>query len=180
MVAVVRVHLDSVNPAAPEVTYPEELLYGIPARFRFSSGGDRDVWGFQYSWAELGVPGCTFGEIGQLVCGKPGADLYVNHPGGAATADLSPTPGPRSLYVRSIDRAGNISATQTFTFYVQYTSPTIELVGPAPEWNSNVTLRFTPHPGFAAASDVVAYVYTVSGGRSRLSRPDRTTAQASR
>ena len=57
-------------------------------------------------------------------------------------------------------------------FYVQYTSPTIEVVGPAPEWNSDVTLRFTPHPGFAA-SDVVEYVYSVSGG------PQQTVAAGS-
>src|SRR5688572_28084273 len=37
--------VDSVNPAEPEVTYPVEPLHGMTARVRFSSGGDRDVWG---------------------------------------------------------------------------------------------------------------------------------------
>lgn len=138
---------------------------GVPGVFTFSGGGDGDVLGFEYSWGELGVPGCSFGDLGQLVCPDPFSSpntVRAKHPGGTATVTLSPSRSfLDTLVVRSIDRAGNRSPEFRYNVRVPDTSPTVSVVGNEPEWNRPVTLKFTPHPD---VTTVTEYEYRLDFG----------------
>jgi hypothetical protein len=163
--------LDTIAPAQPLVTssnYPEEGggqvgTIGESALFTFSAGDDVDTIGFEYSWIGVSTPGCSFGTLGQLVCRDPFVEpdtVHADAPGGTVTVALTPPgTGPHTLYVRSIDAAGNRSReTTTYRIFVPYPAPLISVVGDEPEWGQTVVLRFAPFPG---VTGTVEYDYSL-------------------
>ncbi|WP_155369275.1 hypothetical protein [Catellatospora vulcania] len=178
---------DRTAPAAPAVTssnYPaadsgEATPLGVPGEFTFSGGGNADVAGFEYAWEMLGVPGCSYGgDVGQLVCADPleGPNVVrADVPGGSATVRLSP---PQSTYntlrVRSLDAAGNRSGEVSYEIFAPWQGdPVISVVGAAPQWNEQVTLRFA---AAAEISGTTEFEYRVDFGEPRTvaAGPDGT------
>ncbi|MFI6077372.1 LamG domain-containing protein [Actinoplanes sp. NPDC051343] len=76
---------------------------GVPGTFTFDSAGVADIDHFVYGWSD-----------------PPTTPVDADALGGKATVTLTP-PGdnPRTLYVRSVDRAGNLSSSATLHFYVR-------------------------------------------------------------
>ena len=171
---------DRTNPTSPTVTSPnyprsdagQLTPLGVPGSFTFSGNGNKDVAGFAYSWQELGGSGCSYGDLGQLVCpdpfGHPGT-VRANAPGGSATVALSPErSGSQRRDVRSIDLAGNVSPAVTYEIMVPSSTPTVtELDGP-PEWGQQVRLKFSPAAGVTASG----YEYTLDGGEPQTLQAD--------
>ena len=161
--------VDRTAPPTPEVTsanYPTTGLtpVGEPGVFAFSGGGDPDVVGFVYAWGSIPATGCTYGDLGELVCPDPltGPGIVpADVAGGSATVTLNP---PRdflnTLVVRSLDRAGNRSAETRYEIRVPETDPTVTVVGDQPDWGDEVTLRITPHAGVAPVTE---YEYQLTG-----------------
>jgi hypothetical protein len=147
---------------------------GVPGVFTFSGHGDKDIAGFQYSWSELGVNGCSYsGDYGQLECpdwlSGPGT-VRANTPGGTATVELSPLrSGPGQLNVRSIDLAGNVSATTTYEMFLPSSEPEITVTSGTPQWDKEVVLKITPAPGVSGVTD---YDITVGNGDTETRQPD--------
>lgn len=151
--------IDRTNSSTPAVTssnYPpngseDPAPIGEPGVFTFSAGGDLDTAGFEYTWSEFGVAGCTQMEYGRLSCPDPldGHNVVrADAPGGSATVALTPDrSGSVRLRVRSVDVAGNRSEPAQYEVFVPWADPGIALVGGEPEWNKPFTLRFTPYPG---------------------------------
>lgn len=173
---------DASRPSTPNVTssnYPaystgQPVPVGEPGLFTFSGHGDKDIAGFQYSWNELGVNGCSnSGAYGQLVCpdrlSGPGT-VRANAPGGTATVALSPPrAGPALLRVRSIDVAGNSSDTVTYQMYIPPSEPRITVLSGTPLWNKEVVLKISPAPG---VSEVTEYDITAPTGDHDTRRVD--------
>ncbi|MEV0728642.1 hypothetical protein [Polymorphospora sp. NPDC050346] len=151
---------DATRPSTPTVTsanYPPAgggvwAPAGVPAVFTFSGNGDRDVAGFEYSWNELGVPGCSSsGDVGQLVCQDPFS--YPNRvradvPGGSATITLSPNGASlQRLTVRAVDLAGNVSPTTEYQVQVPPSMPEVLVKSGKPEWGQEIRLKFLPEDG---------------------------------
>ncbi|MFG2055316.1 hypothetical protein ACGFI9_14945 [Micromonospora sp. NPDC048930] len=168
---------DATDPSIPTVTSPNyprggDAPVGEPGIFTFSGNGDPDVAGFQYGWNGLGISGiCSiYGDVGQYVCGDPLEHAVRADDNGIATLSLSPPRvGWQALTVRSIDLAGNVSDTTTYEVIAGPSDPRVEVVGPEPEWNKEVTLKFTPYAG---VSGVTEYEYTVDGGETKLLKAD--------
>ncbi|WUR59791.1 hypothetical protein OHS32_32835 [Micromonospora chokoriensis] len=151
---------DRTAPTAPTVTssnYPldttgERGPAGVAGIFTFSGNGNKDVAGFEYSWRELGAHGCSAsGDYGQLECvnplDRPGS-VRANTPGGSATVTLNPIgSGPQTLTVRSIDLAGNVSATVQYRTFLPNSAPEVRVENGAPQWGEEVMLKFVPAPG---------------------------------
>jgi len=76
---------------------------GVPGTFTFDSAGVADIDHFVYGWSD-----------------PPTTPVDADALGGKATVTLLP-PGdkPRTLFVRSVDRAGNQSPNATLHFYVR-------------------------------------------------------------
>ncbi len=170
---------DVTAPPAPTVTsanYPQTGTTppGVPGEFTFSGNGNPDVAGFEYSWSELGVGGCSEGgDVGQLVCSDrltgPGV-VKAAAPGGTATVKLSPTAsGREQLTVRSIDLAGNVSAKVTYAVYVPDSAPATKVVSGPPKWGEEIVLKFVPADGVTGVSE---YVITLDGERPETRRAD--------
>ncbi|MEU4445159.1 hypothetical protein AB0K14_23740 [Actinosynnema sp. NPDC050801] len=163
---------DAVDPSTPTITSPNYPPYdgsstvpvGEDGVFVFDARGDADTIGFGYTWGStIPVPGCSTGELGQLICSDPlegGQAVRADHPGGTATITLAPpSAGPQKLTAWSIDAAGNRSGPSEYLMYIPVTSPSVTLVGDEPRWNQDVTLRFAPLP--ALADRTVDFVYRV-------------------
>ncbi|NUR72669.1 MAG: hypothetical protein HOU81_17770 [Hamadaea sp.] len=171
--ATCAITIDAVNPAsAPQIvspTFPESEWApgGTPGAFTLSAGGDTDVVGFQYNWTgSFGVPVVSTDDRGTPIWHDP-FDLpgYVraNAPGGSASVMLSPPGNVNTLYVRSIDAAGNVGPQATYRVFVADTSPRLTVDGAESpsgvyevDYGSRLTVRFTPHPGI---SPIVEYSY---------------------
>ncbi|RGC65804.1 hypothetical protein C5N14_27005 [Micromonospora sp. MW-13] len=164
--------VDRTVPPAAQVTsanYPTSdtglTPLGEPGVFTLSGGGDPDVVGFAYAWESIPVSGCSYGDLGQLVCPDPltvPGTVQTDVPGGSATLTLNP---PRdflnTLVVRSLDRAGNRSAETRYEIRVPDTDPTVTVVGDQPDWGDEATVRITPHAGVAPVTE---YEYLLTGG----------------
>ncbi|WP_144119879.1 hypothetical protein [Catellatospora sichuanensis] len=170
---------DRTAPSAPVITssnYPnadsgEMTPLGEPGEFTFSGGGNTDVAGFEYSWNMLGVPGCSYGggDVGQLECPDPleGSQIVrADVLGGSATVLLSPQRSAyNTLRVRAIDLAGNRSAEVTYEIFAPWQgAPVVSVVGAKPQWNEQVTLRFSPGEGISGTTE---YEYRVDFGEPR-------------
>jgi hypothetical protein len=162
--------VDRTAPPAPAVSssnypsFPDTGLgtpLGKPGQFTFSGGGNTDVAGFEYRWEMLGVAGCGWqsGDVGQHECPKlfstPGT-VRADVPGGTATIKISPDRGgPNTLKIKALDAAGNRSAEVSYQIFAPSADPQITVVGPEPEWNQQVTLKFTPYPGVKGTTKFV-------------------------
>ncbi|KOX15342.1 hypothetical protein ADK67_41585 [Saccharothrix sp. NRRL B-16348] len=176
---------DAVNPPAPAVTsanYPLDesgwAPVGEPGVFTFDGGGDPDVAGFEWTWGQFSVPGCTYGELNRLICADPFTGrntVRADRPGGTATANLTPPgSGPIRLAVRTVDAAGRRSEPVSFRIYVPGSSPAVSVVGGPPRFDQDVTLKFTPHADVAART--VDFTYQLDGQEQRVVQagPDGT------
>jgi hypothetical protein len=145
--------LDTQAPMTPPTVtstdYPDESQLpngaggtGIPGTFTFSADGDIDVTGFIYSMDSMG----TY--------------VAADAPGGSATVSITPSsPGPMTLYVTGVDRAGNGSPQTYYRFAVRYTNPWIEDLSSDALYGDPHTLVF--HPG---VDNVVSYTYRLDEG----------------
>ncbi|MEV6242972.1 LamG-like jellyroll fold domain-containing protein [Lentzea sp. NPDC051838] len=106
--------IDHTRPAnQPDVVsavYPEDNRWhggtSVPGKFTFTAK-DADVDRFAYSWVD--------GDWSD-----PSKSVTANGLGGSATATLTPPgDGPRDLFVRSVDKAGNYGPTRTYHIYVR-------------------------------------------------------------
>lgn len=160
-------------PSAPQVTssnYPpadsgEETPLGEPGQFTFTATTP-DTVGFEYGWGELSVPGCTLGNLGQLVCADPFSQprtVRANAPGGSATVLLNPPlRRANTLRVRAIDAGGWYSSATSYEFIAPWGGePIVTVVGGEPQWGQPVTLKFAPDP---AISGTVSYEYSRDNG----------------
>ncbi|TQM85245.1 hypothetical protein FHX81_7723 [Saccharothrix saharensis] len=176
---------DAADPPTPAVTsanYPLDgsgwAPVGEPGVFTFDGGGDPDVAGFEWTWGEFSVPGCTFGELDRLICPDRFAErntVRADRPGGTATVDLTPSgSGPVRLRVRSVDAAGRDSEPATFLVFVPGSGPGVSVVGGPPRFGQDVTLRVTPHADVAART--VDFTYRVDQQEPRVVQagPDGT------
>jgi len=173
--ATCAITIDAVSPAAaPQVsspTFPESEWSpgGTPGSFTFSAGGDADVVGFQYNWTgSFGVPVVSTDDRGTPIWRDP-FDLpgYVraDAPGGSATVTLSPPGNVNTLFVRSIDAAGNVGPQATYQVLVTDTSPRLTINGADTSsgvyevgYGDQMTVSFLPHEGL---SPVVEYTYSL-------------------
>jgi hypothetical protein len=165
---------DGTRPAtAPGVTssnYPNNGTWttgGTPAHFTFSPSGVADVIGYVYSWNDYP------GVIGIYSIGAYGVPIWTDpftYPGtvrapclgGSVGVDLSPPwYGPNRLYVKSIDRAFNVSPFAEYDVMVTDTTPTVTQVSPEASPGQPLTLKFTPN---SSLSSVDSYIYRVNGG----------------
>ncbi|MFL6141301.1 MAG: hypothetical protein ACJ72N_05430 [Labedaea sp.] len=115
---------------------------GQPWRFTFTANGVADVTGFRYGAFD---PGIDFVPADRL--------------GGSASIELTPRTGRNTLYVRSVDRAGNLSQVRQFDYFVSSTAPTITS-SPA-DGGNGVAREFTFSPNLRG---VVSYLYRFNGG----------------
>lgn len=169
--------VDSTRPSTPAVTsanYPQDQISqgGEPVRFTFDANGVSDVEGFEFAWQDpLPVSVTGFGEHGVPQPPDPYADsrYYVraDHLGGTATVDLIPPagPGPKTLHVVSLDRAGTRSFDEaTYGFSLASLAPTV--IPPAdPSFDESATFRLRPNTVLQAKSPVVSYTVQTSGGQ---------------
>lgn len=153
-------------PAISSSNYPQDGYAGGGelAHFTFAPNGVTDVAGYQYSWNVYpGVP-CIVsvgpGGVPQWTdpFTRPGM-VRVGGPDGTTTVDLQPPDsGPQRLYVRSIDRACNVSPLTEYDVTVRDTSPTI-LAYSQPATGVPLTLTVHPDP---AVRPVTSYRYQVN------------------
>ncbi|MEV4637543.1 RHS repeat-associated core domain-containing protein [Actinoplanes sp. NPDC049548] len=101
--------VDTTAPAAPSVTstdYPAGQWsggVGSAGKFTLSASGTTDVAAYQYG----------------LDVNPPDQSVNTASPGASATVTITPsTAGAHTLYVRSRDRAGNLSSVKAYTFSV--------------------------------------------------------------
>jgi hypothetical protein len=105
----------SAAPSVTSTTYPAGTWAGAAntaGTFTFGAAGVSDVSTYQYG----------------LDSNPPTQSVSPSALGGSATVSITPTvEGQHTLYVQSVDRAGNASVTTVYTFYVgkgSLTSPT--------------------------------------------------------
>ncbi|WP_144119849.1 hypothetical protein [Catellatospora sichuanensis] len=154
-----RFTVDRERPSQPplvsSVDYPNDGQWthggpGLAGDFTFSANGVADVAGYRY--------------------GIGGAYQYVAAPslGAAVTVPITPTrDGYQTLYVYSVDRAGNSSSQVSYNFIVRRTAPMIEDADPEAWAGDPHHLTFRPN-----MDDVVSYTYRLDDG------PDQTVAAA--
>ncbi|MCW3840505.1 hypothetical protein ONA70_10400 [Micromonospora yasonensis] len=166
--------VDKTFPSRPQISsanYPKAdtgqwTPVGVPGEFTFSAGGDTDVIGFAYQWYNRsgGVQGCQVVAGGRFDCEDPATSdrvVKADVPGGTVTVPIiPPNPFTNTLYVQSVDRAGNTSAAVGYEMRVPSTEPTIKAIG-TPEWGKPLTLKFTPVPGMPG---VTKYEYRLNNG----------------
>jgi RHS repeat-associated protein len=96
----------SVGPEVSSADYPEGEWAGgagTPGDFTFTSGGVADVVSYRYG----------------LNQNPPTSTVSAASLGGSATVSITPlTNLPQTLYVRSVDRAGNLSPIRSYQFNV--------------------------------------------------------------
>jgi hypothetical protein len=135
----------NVAPTVTSTDYPADGAWhgggGIPGSFTFTANGVADVAGFYYGGID---PPSTF--------------VAADHLGGSATISYTPHSGPNDLYVISVDRAGNFSPRNIYSFYARPTEPMVN--GPR-ETGLGMPAQFTLSPRMA---DVVSYTYRLNNG----------------
>lgn len=163
------VNIDETAPAnAPTVTstnYPSGVKdqAGAPVHVTFGANGVSDVVGYVFSWTSMPIPEFN-GPLSDPYLGPAGSEP-ASSLGGSATLDL--VPSQPSFYMRltveSVDRAGNISPTTTYQFYLNGSSPTITMQGHLASYDKPTTFDLTPDAGINAASPVTAYNVMIAG-----------------
>ncbi|MFF4907680.1 hypothetical protein [Streptomyces sp. NPDC001260] len=171
------VTIDDTRPAnAPTVTspnYPPDVWNqgGDRVEFKLGANGVDDVGGYEFSWQQdLPVIGTSIGDHGIPQPVDPYEDTRyfkrADSSDGSATLSLVPPRGSGvlTLWVRSLDRAYNGSATASYTFRVGSTAPTVTPSDPSPEFGEPATFTLTPDPALQAKSPVVSYSVETTGG----------------
>ncbi|MDR7278607.1 hypothetical protein [Catenuloplanes atrovinosus] len=156
---------DGVKPSAPVVTstnFPAGDApgpAGVKPVFVLDGHGDPDIAGFQYDWYDWDTTWPCLREIkpgryGQWECTDPldAPDrVRADRPGGTATVAVNPDSyRSMSLFVRSVDLAGNVSAPARYDLNVPWSMPDVTAESGTPEWNRPVQLTITPAPGVTA------------------------------
>ncbi|WP_426507474.1 hypothetical protein ACPPVO_54680 [Dactylosporangium sp. McL0621] len=140
-----RFTVDATRPAQPPVVtsadYPSDGEQhggpGIPGTITFSANGVADVAGYRY------------GE------GYPIQYIAAPVLGGSASIQFAPSrSGPMTLYVESLDRAGNVSDTVYYQIFVRFNAPGIDDADPGAWLGDPHHLTFRPN-----MSDTVSYTY---------------------
>lgn len=157
-----------VDPVITSSDYPENQTDpgGDPADFALSAGGADDITGYEFSWQpDLPVPVFTYGDHGIPQPDDPYTDtryfVRADTLGGTAALHLvPPTDGPATLYVRSLDRAGNVSDTVGYSFFLKSTAPSVTPEGGDPHFGDHTTFDIAPDAGAQADSPVVSYTVT--------------------
>lgn len=153
-----RFSVDTQRPATPpsvtSTDYPQGGQWtggpGIAGDFTFTAGGVSDVTGYRF--------------------GLWGANEYVAapSPGAPVTVSITPTSdGPVTLYVYSVDAAGNSSNETRYSFRVRPTAPLIVDQDPDAWVGEAHELLFQPN-----MDDVVSYTWWTDG------QPEQTVAAA--
>lgn len=162
-------HVDVTLPAAaPVVTsanFPEDQVGpgGVPAEFTISSNSVADVEGYQYGWTQdFSVDGWTQGPDGLPQWTDPYTRPgHVRAPrlGGTVNLTLSPPDaGPATLFVRSLDRAGNPSPTTSYRFYVPSTMPVVTGLPTPVLLDTPFTLQLAPNASLASVDSYTVQV----------------------
>ncbi|GAA1753312.1 hypothetical protein GCM10009681_25390 [Luedemannella helvata] len=85
--------------------HPQPQVLISPGAFTFTAGGMTDVASYQYD----------------LDTNPPATTVAADGLGGSATVTINPpSDGAHTLYVRSVDRAGNVSATRSYQVNLGY------------------------------------------------------------
>ncbi|MGI5499138.1 LamG-like jellyroll fold domain-containing protein [Lentzea sp. CA-135723] len=114
---------------------------GVPGRFTFDAAGVSDVDHYVYGWND-----------------PPSTPVDADALGGKAVVDIAPTAdGPQTLYVRSVDRAGNQSPTKTYRFYVRAGN------GPLAQWSLDGNAKDSASLGDRHGTLTGGASYTASG-----------------
>ena len=158
----------SSPPTATSPAYdPETTAWiGMTATFAFTANGVPDVAGYQYTWSEFSVPGCTIDAAGHLDCEPPMNYVAADTVGGSAAVEITaPGPGTWNLRVRSLDRAGNPSDALSLDVTVILSGPPgvssdVFMEGSEPSGAIGVTGTFTITPP-SDAPPIVTYYYFV-------------------
>ncbi|MFJ6673286.1 LamG domain-containing protein [Actinosynnema sp. NPDC091369] len=134
------------QPEVVSAVYPEDNRWhggaSVPGVFRFTAK-DADVNAFEYGW--------TDGAWTDGTSKRVDADKL----GGVASLPLTPPgDGPRDLFVRSLDRAGNPGPKRVYHFYVRPGN------GALAQWQMEGNTRDTAHLGdrHATAHGSVSFV----------------------
>jgi hypothetical protein len=171
----------SAEPTVASANYPENQQSpgGVVPTFTFGANGVKDVVAYQFSWTQdLGVLGSyTTGANGVPQWTDPLARpdvIRADKLGGTATLTSMPplTGGPVRLFVRSIDRALNVSGTYMYQFFITPTYPTVTLSPATPRYGQPVTLSLAPNPSLTG---VDSYTYEIDGS---FPGPSHTVAAA--
>lgn len=165
--------VDTASPSAPQLSstnYPQAdtgqlTPIGVPGAFTFAAGGDADTIGFDYAWFSRSQgPSTSCQNSTPWVCEDPWNSprvVLADVPGGTATASLVPPNAyDNTLWVQSVDRAGNRSAAVGYAFRTPPTAPSVQPVG-TPQWGLPMTLTFVPAAG---TSGITAYEYALDNG----------------
>jgi hypothetical protein len=171
------VTIDNTRPAAaPTVSwpnYPPDVWNqgSEPVRFTLGADGAEDVDGSEFSWQQdLPVIGTQIGDHGVPQPVDPHADprYFVRADALGGSATLSPVPptgaGPMTLWVRSLDRAHNVSAISSYTFRVSSTAPIVTSAVASPEFGKRTTFTLRPDSALQSKSPVVGYTVQTVGG----------------
>ncbi|QJS99243.1 hypothetical protein G9272_02030 [Streptomyces asoensis] len=173
------VTIDNTRPATTptfsSANYQQDVPNpgGAPAKFTLSADGDDDVTGFEYAWL-LPLPIVDIANIGdhgipQFVdpYSKPTSFMRADAPGGSATVSLVPPSGsgPKTLWVRSLDRAFNGSEITSYMFFVSPTVPSVTPAVSSPEFGEPTEFTLRPAPGLQSTNPVVSYSVRTIGGQ---------------
>jgi len=116
---------------------------GVPGSVTFTANGVSDVAGFDHGFLD------------------PAQNSVADQPGGSATVQLAPTAtGPVDLYVRGVDRAGNLSPVYDYHFFVTDNTPLMSCTPASAGPDVPRQCAVSPRSG----QRVVDYRYTYDGG----------------
>ena len=141
---------------------------GVPAHFVIDSAGTPDVEGYEFAWQpSLPVTGVDIGDHGIPQPRDPYDDtaffVRAGTLGAPVALDLVPPgSGPVTLYVASLDRTHNRSATASYTFLLDSPAPTVTPRS-QPGFDQPVTFDLAPDPALQAKSPITGYTVKVDG-----------------
>ncbi|MFF0172985.1 hypothetical protein [Micromonospora profundi] len=141
--------MDKAPPANPPVVtsklYPEGNIQGggagVTGRFRVAAGDDQDVVAF--SWRDSG------GNSGSVKARQPGRTAVIEYTPKRAWIE--------TLYVHSVDAAGNRGPEKAYQFWVADTAPSAEVEMGGVGLPSTISLT-------ARKPETTAFGYQVNGG----------------
>ncbi|WP_125809101.1 LamG domain-containing protein [Actinoplanes sp. ATCC 53533] len=123
-----RVGVDKPPTVAAPLYQDDNRWHGgvdVPDTFTFTADGVPDIDHYRYGWQD-----------------PPSTKVDASALGGPASVTLTPPgDGPRTLYVQSVDRAGNASPTKAYRIYVRAGS------GPLAQWSLDGNTRDTAFLG---------------------------------